>query len=146
MDISNFNIAKGFLAQAKIAGKNEIKIEQDHTYYPKVLVNRPKNDYDNPTSLYSQCNQMLQFTPDSFVFIYSQYGIMVMPASSIVSLPTESRNNNIFALPLRLFMTNFFNSFIGDLKISAFDDETLRDVRSTFVANSAMLLQVSQSN
>jgi hypothetical protein len=67
IDLEDFNVKKGFLAQAK-------KVEP---------FDRVSNSELQRMSV--QCNQMLQYTPDAFLFLYSIQGVSVVPAVSVVS-------------------------------------------------------------
>ena len=107
IDIDGYSARKGFLAQAKRA-------EQYSTFNSQ--------DWDR---LHSQCETMLDRTPDSFVFVYSiSEGIRIFPANAVFEL--ESRQ--IFDLYDRS-VSNFFEShiqcFIGDRRLNSTKIDTL---------------------
>lgn len=83
---------KSFLAQGKFG---------IYTNKPQVIVD---------SKLLQQCDDMLKITSDSFVFIYTQNGIYVIPALSLKNeYKHHKRVDNFFA--------EFFKCFIGDHKV-----------------------------
>lgn len=100
IDLPNFAVKKGFLAQAK-------KIEPGQSFAPTEWAN-----------LVKQCEGMLRLSPASFVFIYSVIdGLSVIPAISVVSAqkcnPHEITNKSV-----QKFFTEHFDCFVGDQAIS----------------------------
>ena len=91
INIPNYHVTKGFLAQAKLAEPERALSKRDWK------------------RLHDQCETMLRRTPDSFVWVYSkQKGIRIFPAISVVEL--DSRN--IFD-PLRSQCIQFFRISLG---------------------------------
>ena len=80
INLPDFHVQKGFLAQAKLAEPEE---------------HFGRNEFDR---LFHQCETMLAHTADAFVFLYSRNGIYVVPAVSVVGL---SQAQNPFALFLQ---------------------------------------------
>ena len=107
IEISGYSAKKGFLAQAK-------KAEPACPFL--------SNDWKD---LRSQCEKMLERTPDSFVFVYSkQSGIRIFPANSILGLESK----NIFDLynhGVRRFFEDHIECFIGDSRLNSTDIKTL---------------------
>src|SRR5262245_29806061 len=66
IDIPRYSVKKGFLAQAKL-------IEPTDRMPAREL-----------QRLIEQCDQMLRYSSDSFVFLYSRESISVVPAISVV--------------------------------------------------------------
>ena len=146
VDTSNFQIAKGFLGQAKMAGRGGVSVKfLNHRDLPEISIRRPSRDEEDPKSLYSQCRQMLAVTPDSYVLVYAPNGIYVVPASSIASLANDGQAHRVYMKLLRWFMADFVNSFIGDLRVSAYDDASLRRARDINLANYAMMFQIQDA-
>jgi hypothetical protein len=87
---------------------------------------------------------MLDVTPDSYVFIYSLEGIQVVPASTISSVSFDRRPLPVYSKSFGHFFRDFMMSFIGDLRLTAHDDETLRGLREETRAETALLLQMRQ--
>ena len=107
IDLGGYKTKKGFLAQAKRA-------EPDNRFSSR--------DWDR---LRSQCETMLNRTPDSFVFVYSMLkGIRIFPANAVAELETR----NIFDLYDR-GVSSFFEShiqcFIGDRRLNSTKIDTL---------------------
>jgi len=156
IDIEHFKLSKGFLAQAKIAGKEEVSITKEpldalnvqvtreNSDYPKVQVRLSGKPNDKKPRLLTQCEHMLEITPDSYVFIYSLEGILVVPASTITNMSFERKPQPVYSKTLSQFFRDFLMSFIGDLRLKAYDDETLRELRNSTRANTALLLQMRQ--
>lgn len=67
MDIPSLSVRKGFLAQAKRQEPGSRLSGQEWS------------------RLIDQCRTMLQFTSESFVFVYSISGVSVVPATTVVS-------------------------------------------------------------
>ena len=107
LDLPDYRVKKGFLAQAKRA-------EPDGRFSGR--------DWDR---LCLQCEKMLRRTPDSFVFVYSiSEGIRIFPAISILGL----ESGNVFDLYSRK-ISSFFEShlecYIGDPRLNSTNIETL---------------------
>lgn len=111
LELDNFSIAKGFLAQAKLV--------EPSTAFPASA-----NKY-----LKIQCEKMLKISPASFVFIYSkQSGILVLPALDVIG----ARNCNPHELTTRTipqFFTEHFECFIGDHRFKAATGDELQALR-----------------
>ena len=107
INITGYQMKKGFLVQAK-------RKEPSDKF--------TTTDWNN---LQSQCEKMLQRTPDSFVWVYSvSQGIRIFPAVSVLAL----KSRNIFDLYSR-GMSSFFEDhikcFIGDRRLGSTNIETL---------------------
>ena len=76
----------------------------------------------------AQCDQMLQYTPDAFLFLYSIQGVSVIPAISVVS-GHFSNPHELYSRSLSRFYEEHFECFIGDRAISAPDPEMLEGLR-----------------
>jgi hypothetical protein len=116
VDLPDFKVEKGFLAQAKIDG--------------------PRFDLH---SLHSQCERMLRLSPDSFVFLYSKDGVTVIPAVSVIG--TREHPSGLYSRSATRFFEEHFESFIGDRKISAPSEDVLEELRERYEARSLMYLQ-----
>ena len=107
IDIPDYRVKKGFLAQAKRAEPRR---------------NFRKRDWDR---LHSQCERMLLRTPDAFVWVYSKSkGIRIFPAISVLTL----NSRDIFELYSRSvssFFENHIECFIGDRRLNSTQIETL---------------------
>lgn len=115
----NFEVKKGFLAQAK-------RLERG-----KRLTTR---DYNQ---LKKQCRDMLAVTPASFVFLYSTTGITVLSANAVVSQSKQDlwklETWNIFVLFL-----DFAICWVGDTRLQTTTRRSLDDLRVAFDTNAAI--------
>jgi hypothetical protein len=100
IDLEDFKVSKGFLAQSKM-------IE------PRVSV--PARDIER---MVDQCEVMLKHSPDSFLFLYSMGGISVVPAVSVVG-GHFSNPHELYSRSLSRFYEEHFECFIGDREISS---------------------------
>ncbi len=156
IDIRNYKLSKGFLAQAKTAGKEGVELIKEEIDssrarvtrrtldFPKVQVRLSSSDPNNPPRLLTQCKQMLEVTPDSYVFVYSPEGILIVPASTVAHMSLDRRPQPVYSKPLGPFFKDFMMSFTGDLRLNAHDDESLRELRERTRARYAMLLEMRQ--
>jgi hypothetical protein len=126
IDLPDFSIDKGFLAQAKIIEPKE-SIAQNE-------INR----------MVSQCERMLRYTPDAFLFLYSLQGISVVPAVSIVSAHFANPHE-FYARSISRFYEEHFECFVGDRAISSPDPEMLETLRERFRARALLSLSAQQS-
>jgi len=110
IDLEDYKVRKGFLAQAKI-------IEPDVRVAPADI-----------ERMVVQCEQMLRHTPDSFLFLYSMQGISVVPAVSVLGSPF-SNPHDLYARSLSRFYEEHFECFIGDRDISSPDPQMLDGLR-----------------
>ena len=107
IDLPDYKVKKGFLAQAKKATPGS---------------RFPKREWDRLTE---QCKSMLARTPASFVFIYSRsYGIRIFPAVAAL----ESGSRDIFDLyhhGVQRFFEDHIQCFIGDPRLDSPDTRIL---------------------
>jgi len=95
VNLSGYQVRAGFLAQAKL-------IEPDQRV--------DKGEYRR---MQRQCEDMLKWSAESFVFVYSTQGIVVIPAISVASAD-PCNLHEICSRSLLSFFHNHFESFIGD--------------------------------
>ena len=101
IDLAEFKVNKGFLAQAKM-------VDAKSSFQP--------SEYDR---MKSQCEKMLQRTPDSFLFLYARDGITVVPAIAVVSSQTSRNPHEFYSRSITRFYEEHFESFIGDRRLNA---------------------------
>ena len=109
IDLPEYKVKKGFLAQAKLLRTNRMEMQE----FRRLL---------------SQCEQMLTLSPDSFVFLYSRDGIRVVPAIAVVGASHPDMVLNPEALYSRKISTFYevhFECFIGDRNINEATDDML---------------------
>ena len=121
ISIPGYTTKKGFLAQAK-------KAEPGMRFRTR--------EWDR---LRSQCELMLERTPDSFVFIYSvNKGLRIFSANAVLGLGSK----DIFELYDRkvvAFFENHIQCFIGDPRLNSTDIDTLDALAELPVENSLEL-------
>lgn len=118
IELPQFSTSKGFLAQAKLLKFGRI---------------------DDPTRLRRQCKDMLKFSPASFVFLYSERDVRVVPALAIVG--THLDPLELYHKSARSFFEGHLECFIGDKEINSPTPETLDRMRQRYQTRSAILLQ-----
>jgi len=121
IDIHEFKVAKGFLAQAKLL--------EPSAKIPHGEMQRMKN----------QCEQMLKLSPASFLFLYSTQGVTVVPAIAIVS--SNANPYELYRRGVSRFFEEHFESFIGDRRLSCTDIKTIDHLRAEYTARNALLLK-----
>jgi hypothetical protein len=124
---SDYEVRKGILIQAK-------RLEPGKQLTARDALN-----------LRSQCKDMLDLTPSSFVFIYSKTGVTTLSASVIEG----SEHKDLYGLEqwqdsTRIFFLDFIKCWIGDPRLSATDRETLAVLRAQSNARNALLLKVNE--
>ena len=121
IDLSNYSVKKGFLAQAK-------RIEPDG-YFPPVEYRK----------LQSQCEKMLFLSPESFVFLYSKEGVRVVPAISIKAA-NSCNPHDLYSRSVSRFFEEHFQCFIGDGKIKTANEKSLKLLQERFNARFSLYL------
>ena len=107
VDLDGYKSKKGFLAQAKRA--------EPYSMFGK-------RDWER---LRSQCETMLERTPDSFVFVYSiQKGIRIFPANAIVELGSR-QVFDLYDRGVSSFFESHIQCFIGDRRLNSTNIDTL---------------------
>jgi hypothetical protein len=119
IELPEFSVKKGFLAQAKL-------IEPGDSI--------SKKDFDK---MVGQCTDMLHISPDSFLFLYSVDGISVVPAISIVSLTAPTNPNELYSRSITRFFEEHFESFIGDGRLSKAHISTVKELSALADASGA---------
>lgn len=122
-NLPGFAVTKGFLAQAKLV--------EPSTTFPGTESQRLRN----------QCDKMLDVSPASYVFLYSEHsGIRVVPAIEL----TGSRDCNPHELTSRSisqFFTEHFECFIGDRRFREATRKGLDILREEYRARKVLFLK-----
>ena len=128
INLSDYKVVKGFLAQAK-------KAEPGRSFR--------QDDWDR---LRSQCEKMLVRTPDSFVWVYSKSeGIRIFSANSVLGLGLKPKNVfDLYDRSVSTFFENHIECFIGDPRLNSPNIETL-DALADFPAKRVMKLSARLS-
>jgi hypothetical protein len=122
IDLPDFKMSKGFLAQAKLLRHDTV---------------------DDLEELKRQCHRMLNLSPDSFVFLYSRQGVRVVPAISVVGAALDP--SYLYSRSAQRFFEEHLQCFIGDQAIQSPTPEALEHLRRRFEARSALLLTARAS-
>lgn len=114
MDLPEFKVTKGFLAQAKLVRPGGLG----------------RREFDR---LVSQCNQMLDLSPDAFVFHQSLSEIRVIPAIAVVSANGSEiafDPENLYSRSITRFYEEHLECFIGDRRINEPSERTLAELQA----------------
>ena len=126
IELPDFVVAKGFLAQAKNVNKTG----------PRMSL----KDYD---AMKDQCNKMLKVTPDSFVFLYDNTGVEIVPASSIVAA-TRCNPHELYSKTITGFFISYLECFIGDPRIHVPSLQQLELLQMKFEVSHVFALAASE--
>lgn len=127
VDVPGYQVSQGFLAQAKLIEPYEGK---DTREYKRMR---------------GQCETMLNFTNESFLFLYSESRISVVPAISIISAD-PCNPHEICSIDLFDFFKNHFESFIGDIRIDDPDITLLDEVDHEFFVRSSLTMTAKSAS
>jgi hypothetical protein len=125
VDLPEFRVTKGFLAQAKLLRNRRI----------------PSGEYDR---MLSQCDRMLSLSPESFVFFYSSTGIRIVPANAVLGASGQTALLNpeaLYSRKISTFYEDHLECFIGDRRINEPSESMLRELQ----ARSLLYLAARQS-
>jgi len=101
LDLPGYSVRKGFLAQAK---RQEPGKAVSGAEWKRMQ---------------AQCDTMLRFTPESFVFVYALNGVFVVPAISVVACSQVEDLHTLHPKSLSAFYKEHFMCFVGDRRINA---------------------------
>ena len=116
--LPEFNVSKGFLAQAKL-------VRDDSSGDVRILK--------------SQCEKMLKLSPDSFVFLYQHDGVRVVPAISVIGSSEDPLE--LYSRSAQRFFEEHLQCFIGDRRIQAPTPSALNALVEQSYARSVIVLQ-----
>jgi hypothetical protein len=117
IDLPEFSIAKGFLAQAKLKRNGRIR---------------------GIPELKRQCEKMLKLSSQSFVFIYDIDAVRVISANDVIGAEDPLL---LYSQSAQTFFENHLKCIIGDRSISSPTPAGLQSLADEFVARSALRLQ-----
>jgi len=118
IELPDFSLSKGFLAQSKLIRHGRVHGIQ---------------------GLRRQCEQMLNLSPDSFVFLYSGKGVRVVPAISVVA--TTENPIELYSRSSQTFFEQHLECFVGDRAISSPTPTVLEKLQRRYEARSALWLE-----
>jgi hypothetical protein len=122
LELNDFEAKKGFLSQAKL-------VEPSHSF-PASEMKRLKE----------QCEKMLKFSPESFVFLYSQQsGIRIVPAVDVVGA-RDCNPHELTSKSITDFFRDHLECFIGDRAIQSATPDGLIELRTKYDARTGIFL------
>ena len=114
IDLPDYKVKKGFLAQAKLTSGGFMG----------------RHEFDR---MVSQCGQMLELSPSSFIFHESPNGIRAIPAVAVVGASGPDvvfDMNGVYSRKISRFYEEHFECFIGDHRINEPSERTLAALRA----------------
>jgi hypothetical protein len=122
LELNDFEARKGFLSQAKLVEPSQS--------FPTAESKRLKG----------QCEKMLGFSSESFVFIYSQQsGIRIIPAVEVVSA-RDCNPHELTSKSITEFFKDHLECFIGDRAIQSATPQGLDELRAKYEARTGIFL------
>jgi hypothetical protein len=115
--LEDFQVSKGFLVQAKMVRNETV---------------------DDVARLKQQCHKMLDMTSHAYVFLYSEWGVRVVPAISVVA--AKANPATLYSRSAQRFFENHLECFIGDHAIKSPTPEALKALRTRYKARNALLV------
>jgi hypothetical protein len=114
LTLPGYQIKKGFLAQAKR--------QEPGSRLSSSEWNR----------LNSQCESMLRFTPESFVFVYALNGVFMLPAISVIACSSPQDLHTLHPKSTGGFYKEHFQCFIGDGRIDSASPAILDNLKARY--------------
>lgn len=154
INLPNYKVKKGFLAQSKMLDNSEFSLFSEAAPFGYGRFNwrysnpdregviHMKFDTNEATALVGQCEKMLKITPESFLFVYTNFDVFVCPAISIVS-SANLKDEGFYFKNLTRFFKDYFSCFIGDSKVSDYKDETLEALGARFESRTILYFNIS---
>ena len=122
LELNDFEARKGFLSQAKL-------VEPSQSF--------PASEWKR---LKGQCEKMLKFSAESFVFMYSQQsGIRIVPAVEVVGA-RECNPHELTSKSITKFFKDHLECFIGDRAIQSATPEGLIELRAKYEARTGIFI------
>lgn len=112
MDLPDYKVAKGFLAQAK-------RVEPRASF--------PQREWDR---LVKQSETMLKLSNASFIFLYSRSNVRVLPAIAVTAAQGPCNPHELYARSVARFYEEHFECFVGDRNIHTANIATLEDLQA----------------
>ncbi len=122
LSISGFSVQKGFMGQAKLVEPNDT--------FPNA----------ESTRLKTQCDNMLNISPCSYIFLFSRMsGIQVIPAIAVLSA-RDCNPHELTEKSITNFFVDHFECFIGDRRISTAAIQDIDVLRHEFRARTMLYI------
>ena len=124
IDLPEYRVRKGFLAQAK---RGDRLRRQDMV------------------RLREQCERMLSFTPESYVFLYQRDRVRVLPAISVLSADVHDLAE-LYNWSVQIFFESHLESFIGDRRLNAASRDQLERLLREYEITHGLYLAAKQGD
>ncbi len=96
--------------------------------------------------LQKQCERMLCYSTESFVFLYSQQsGIVVVPALEVIAA-RDCNPHELINKPMTKFYQEHFECFIGDKEIRSANPQALGGLIERYEARRLIVVSGTQEN
>jgi len=116
INLPEFQVAKGFLAQAKLIRNGDV---------------------GDVHELKRQCRKMLKLSSHAFVFLYSGDGVRVIPVVSVLGADDPLA---LYSRSGKRFFEEHLQSFFGDMSITSPTPAQLDALRDQYETRSALVL------
>jgi len=93
--------------------------------------------------LRSQCEDMLNLTPESYVFLYKKDGVRVLPAISVVSANVDDLSK-LYNRSIQRFFEMHLESFIGDRRLSSASPDQFKVLLEKYSIRHGLYLAAKQ--
>jgi hypothetical protein len=120
VQLPQISLRKGFLAQSKLRKRGQM------------------------ARLRMQCQQMLEVTPDSFVFLYDASGVQVAPALLYATGSLGLRHVEPWSM--REFFAAHLSCFIGDSKLSSVNRDRFAQLTQREIPSTALFVSARSEN
>ncbi len=111
LSMPGLSVSKGFLAQAK---RQEPGTKLSRAEWKRLT---------------EQCEKMLTYSTESFVFVYSLNGVYMVPAIKVVSCLTVEDLHTLHPQNTGPFYRNHFECFIGDRRLNSILTDSLKELK-----------------
>lgn len=166
VDINNYKINKGILAQSKLV--------PNATIMCNITINSPLTDgtflLTNPYKLSNltiayektgtiefsfslsefkrlkgQCELMLRVTPDSFVYLYGTEDIYVIPACAVEAKSRKGSRVKFYCKNFKAFISDYLKSFIGDINLTGTTNQDFENLMIRGDSRQLLFLQITNN-
>lgn len=159
VDFPGYNVTKGFLAQSKWEANPDIMVqttyqgtEEDGIISARITpgsvnlekkgtitLNMNRAEFER---MQEQCRKMLKITPSSYVFIYSELDVYVIPANEIIADREATAKSYPFK-NMKVFMEDYLKCFVGDRNLKGYQDSDFEDLRVKYQADNILFFALS---
>lgn len=126
-----FDVTKGYLIQAKMVEALEFEVLE----YPP---------FGKGDRVFAQCKDMLKITQEAYVWLYSETGISILRAGSMVKTD-PSRISRMRRQSLHGFMIRAFMSWNGDYRLGDLGKQSLESMMEEYSVKQAILIHANET-